>query len=79
MLILQTSNLLHIKKDFNQSHTDKSSWKIIVIRYFYVITYVMRFYGIALSASLNNGPPPLLLGLLTFGDLGTYYMQTSNT
>jgi len=43
--------------------------------YFYVITFVVRFYGIVLSASLNNGPFPLQLGPLTFGAVRTYYMQ----
>jgi len=43
--------------------------------YYYVITYVMRFYGIVVSASLNNGPLPVQLGPLTLGAVRTYYMQ----
>jgi len=35
----------------------------------------MRFYGIVVSANVNNVPLPLQLGPLIFGAVRTYYMQ----
>jgi hypothetical protein len=45
--------------------------------YFYVIKYVMRFYGISVSASLNDGPLPLHFGPLTFGVVRACYTLNS--